>query len=83
VRPRLTVISEDSRTLNVQRASGVGRVVLAWPVSPVPLQLQYTDLLPPLAGWGLVPEAPVASGQVHRVTNTVPGTSRFYRLAQP
>jgi hypothetical protein len=77
----LTVLSlPESRRLAIEKAAGPNRVVVSWPVSPVPFVLQSTSALRESNAWDDVDSPPVVSGGRNRVTNDVTQSASFYRL---
>jgi uncharacterized repeat protein (TIGR01451 family) len=80
---RLTVIAEESQILTIQRGTTPDRVVLRWPVSPVPLTLQSVPALTPIPVWSNVTTTPVIKNGFKIVTNQTSTNTRYYRLKGP
>jgi uncharacterized repeat protein (TIGR01451 family) len=79
-RIRLTVIADESQILTIQHAPTSDRVVLRWPVSPVPLTLQSVPALSPGSTWSNVTAPPVVKDGFNTVTNQTSNSTRYYRL---
>ncbi len=79
-----TFLRESSRTLNIPQLTGTTQLVVSWPTSAVPWQLQWTPTLGATNTWTIATPAPVAVGGFYMVTNSIQSTSdRFYRLYLP
>jgi uncharacterized repeat protein (TIGR01451 family) len=77
------LVGDTSRTLQARLTSGGANIVLSWPVSSIPFQLQSVPALGGTGVWELVSPPPVAVEGLNRVTNPVSGSARFYRLMLP
>jgi uncharacterized repeat protein (TIGR01451 family) len=78
-----TAVADASCVLQIQAAAPDEAVVISWPVSAVPFQLESTRALEPSNGWSHVTPAPVILGGRNVVTNVADETNRFYRLLAP
>jgi hypothetical protein len=65
--------------LSIRRAAP-GRVTISWPVALTNFGLQFKSVLSPGTSWSDDTTVPVISGDQKVVTETNPGTSKFYRL---
>lgn len=79
-----TFLHESSRTLNIPQLTGATQLVVSWPTSAAPWQLQWTPTLGATNTWTAATPAPVAVGGWYMVTNSIQSTNdRFYRLYLP
>ncbi|MBI3415202.1 MAG: SBBP repeat-containing protein [Verrucomicrobia bacterium] len=60
-----------------------GRLVVAWPDWPTPLQLESTPNLSPIAAWVGTTNLPASNHGVTTVTNGLGSGQQFFRLRQP
>lgn len=81
---RAVVLSETDRTLMLHRGVGTAsRVVVTWPQSGLPLQLETTaDLVSPIL-WLPVTTGIIPSEGRFVFTNTTAGRERYFRLTLP
>jgi uncharacterized repeat protein (TIGR03803 family) len=68
--PQLTIIPSGAN------------VILTWPTNATGFTLQSTTNLVSPAVWSIVSPAPVVVNGQNAVTNSTPGTKKFYRLSQ-
>jgi uncharacterized repeat protein (TIGR01451 family) len=76
-----TVVSDDSRTLQISLAS-TSRVVISWPTSAVPFTLQFLNSLSASNLWLAVTNSPAIVTGRNTVTNDTSSGNKFYRLRQ-
>jgi hypothetical protein len=58
------------------------QAVLSWPASDLDFRLQSANALH-TGTWTSVPDTPLIDGGTYRLTNSGPGTRKFYRLIKP
>lgn len=75
-----TVVSDESRTLQIRLASGGAEAVISWPASPVVFLLESLERITSSNVWQVVTNNPVPVNGRNTVTNSTTGESRFYRL---
>jgi uncharacterized repeat protein (TIGR01451 family) len=78
-----TVVSDQSRTLQITNTPGPGSVTISWPTSAVPFTLQSASGLSGGITWSNVTNGVIVSGGRNSVTNSATGTNRYYRLRRP
>src|SRR4029079_7539108 len=67
--------------LSITRLSD--QMVLSWPASALIYRLQSASMLPASNTWMSVPGGPILSGGVYRVTNSISGAQKFFRVISP
>ena len=78
VRNAFLILSASQPRLNIQRSANTN-VVLSWPTDFTGFTLESNTNLNTNT-WGVVSPAPAVNGTNNVVTNTVSGSTRFYRL---
>jgi hypothetical protein len=78
VRNAFLILSASQPRLNIQRSANTN-VVLSWPTDFTGFTLESNTNLNTNT-WSVVSPAPAVNGTNNVVTNTVSGSTRFYRL---
>jgi uncharacterized repeat protein (TIGR01451 family) len=78
-----TVVSDASRTLRIGLVPASQKVLVSWPVSPVPFALQTLNSLSTSNTWLPVTNVPAAINLRYVVTNDASSGAGFFRLNRP
>ena len=80
-RIRQSVVIDLDMAADIRRAAETDSVVIRWPVSSLPVELQSTGGLAPEGNWGAAPGLPPwVEGGYNYVTNLITDGERYYRL---
>jgi hypothetical protein len=77
------VVAEASRTLRISRSADSPEVVLAWPATTTPWQLESTTNLLGAGAWTPVSQTPEVVGGYNVIVLVPQGRQQFYRLRWP